>query len=150
MFQLLSQIAPQLGVKFIDPNDISSIPEEVEIYNVVYSSLVFLEMQVERYVNDPLVWHGGLKVRWGVAIVASITLFRENINRLSLPMLIIHGSEDKLVPISSSHFINDNAPSPDKKFEVRTVGPVQALYGHLLCNPSSVFSCMCSVCVSAC
>ena len=29
MFQLLGRVVPQLGVKYIDTNDISSLPEEV-------------------------------------------------------------------------------------------------------------------------
>lgn len=101
VFQWLSHVAPQLGVRYIDTNDISSIPEEVE-----------------RYVNDPLIWHGGMKARWGVAMVSSITLLRESVATISLPLLLIHGSEDHLVPISSSHFINDNVSSQEKKFEV--------------------------------
>ena len=76
-------------------------------------------IQVERYVNDPLNWHGALKARWGVAMVKSITLLRENVGRISLPLLIIHGSDDNLVPITSSYFLNDNVSSQKKKFEVR-------------------------------
>ena len=73
---------------------------------------------MERYESDPLVWHGSMKARWAVAMVDSITLLRENVGHISLPLLLIHGSEDHLVPITSSHFINDNASSQDKKFEV--------------------------------
>jgi hypothetical protein len=97
----LSHVVPQLGVKSIDINDISSIPEEVE-----------------RYANDPLVWHGPLKARWVAAMLTSIDLFRENVERITLPLLLIHGREDQLVPITASHFINDNAASQEKRFEV--------------------------------
>ncbi|CAI8010888.1 Monoglyceride lipase [Geodia barretti] len=101
MVQLLSNVAPQLGLRNLNPNDISSIPEEVE-----------------RYANDPLVWHGPWKAGWGAAMMESITLLRENAARISLPLLLMHGSEDNLVPITASHFINDNATSQEKKFEV--------------------------------
>ena len=77
--------------------------------------------QVERYVNDPQVWHGPLKARWGVEFVSSITLFRENVAKICLPLLLIHGSDDNLVPITSSHFIYDNVSSQEKKFEVCTM-----------------------------
>ncbi|CAI8010887.1 Monoglyceride lipase [Geodia barretti] len=73
---------------------------------------------VERYANDPLVWHGPWKAGWGAAMMESITLLRENAARISLPLLLMHGSEDNLVPITASHFINDNATSQEKKFEV--------------------------------
>ena len=68
--------------------------------------------------NDPLVWHGGLKARWGVEMLSSITLFRETVGKISLPLLLIHGSNDNIVPISSSHFLNENASSEERKFEV--------------------------------
>ncbi|CAI8010889.1 Monoacylglycerol lipase [Geodia barretti] len=51
-------------------------------------------------------------------MMESITLLRENAARISLPLLLMHGSEDNLVPITASHFINDNATSQEKKFEV--------------------------------
>ena len=74
---------------------------------------------MERYANDPLVWHGRLKARWVAAILTSIDQFRENVNTITLPLLLIHGSEDQVIPITSSHFINDNAASQEKRFEVR-------------------------------
>ena len=76
-------------------------------------------LQVERYVNDPLVWHGALKTRWAAAMITSIGLFRDNVDRITLPLLLMHGREDNLVPISASHFINKNASSQEKRFEVR-------------------------------
>ena len=76
-------------------------------------------LQVEMYENDPLIWHGPLKARWGIALMTSIELFRENVDQITLPLLLIHGSEDHLVPLSTSHFINDNASSQEKRFEVR-------------------------------
>ena len=32
MFRVLSVVLPQIGVKYLDPNDMSSIPEEVCIH----------------------------------------------------------------------------------------------------------------------
>ena len=133
----MSHVVPQLGVKSIDINDISSIPEEVYIYifisntvptkkpGIKYIRMYIIHkyplctyLQVERYANDPLVWHGPLKARWVAAMLTSIDLFRENVERITLPLLLIHGREDQLVPITASHFINDNAASQEKRFEV--------------------------------
>ena len=36
VFKLLGHVAPQLGIKGIDPNDISSIPEEVYTCTCMY------------------------------------------------------------------------------------------------------------------
>ena len=80
---------------------------------------MIVDVQVQSYVDDPLVNHGSMKARWGSAMLQSIELFRTNIGRLTLPLLLLHGSEDRLVPISASHFIHDNAASQEKRFEVR-------------------------------
>ena len=75
-------------------------------------------LQIEKYVNDPLIWHGAMKARWGAAMLKSASLFRENATHISLPLLLIHGTEDRLVPIAASHFIHDNTSSKEKNFEV--------------------------------
>ncbi len=41
-----------------------------------------------------------------------------NVPGISKPVLIIHGSADQIVPLSSSQFIHDNIASEDKKMEV--------------------------------
>ena len=74
---------------------------------------------MKRYVDDPLVWHGPLKARWVVAMINAIESFRENVGAITLPLLLMHGAEDKLVPATSAHFINCNVGSQDKRFEVR-------------------------------
>lgn len=141
VFKVLGHVAPQLGIKGIDPNDISSIPEEV--YTCMYGieecvihitwtieggmnmirtsthvSSHQCVLQVEIYVSDPLIWHRAFKARWGSALLKSGSLFRENVARISLPLLLIHGTEDRLVPIAASHFIHDNTSSQEKNFEV--------------------------------
>ena len=89
---------------------------------------MYYYIKVESYMSDPLIWHGALKARWGIALVKSITLLRENIGLISMPLLLIHGSDDNLVPITSSHFINENVSSQEKRFEVR--GLTLKLYNY--------------------
>ena len=76
---------------------------------------------MKRYVDDPLVWHGPLKARWGVAMISGIESFRKNVGAITLPLLLMHGAEDKLVPAASARFINDNVGSQDKIFEVSLI-----------------------------
>lgn len=70
------------------------------------------------YVEDPLVYHGALKAKWGVEFIDSQRAVRPRVDQINLPLLIIHGSDDGLVPISASQFVMDNVGSADKRFEV--------------------------------
>ena len=96
----LGFLFPQVGVKRFDTDVISSVPEEVEAY-----------------VNDPLIYHGALKAGWSSAMFKSIEMYRPQINEINIPLLIMHGTGDSLVPFSASQFVNDNASSSDKTFE---------------------------------
>ena len=75
-------------------------------------------MQVQAYVDDELIYHGGCKAKWATASIAAIAELREQIKKIQLPLLLIHGIDDKLVPISGSEFIASNVSSPHLRFEV--------------------------------
>eukprot|EP00731_Ephydatia_muelleri_P001145 Em0001g1145a len=92
---------PQAQLKTIDPNDISSIPEEAKAY-----------------ADDPLVWHGGLKARWIDEFMIALEQARTNVRTVALPLFLMHGDRDVLVPISASQFIRSNVGSQDVTFEV--------------------------------
>ena len=70
------------------------------------------------YNTDPLVYHMGLKAKWTVEFLRGIDVGREAIKSISIPALIFHGTEDKLVPFTASEFVHANISSSDKKFEV--------------------------------
>ena len=76
-------------------------------------------MQVQRYIDDPLIYHGALKARWGSEALSAIKEIRQKVHEVSLPMLIFHGCDDQLVPFSASEFIFANVSSSTKTFEVR-------------------------------
>ena len=75
-------------------------------------------VQVKLYVEDPLVYHGALKAGWSVAFMNSMAEVRSLISKLTLPLFIMHGGDDHMVPLSASQFIHDNAASQDKTFQV--------------------------------
>lgn len=70
------------------------------------------------YREDPLVYHSSLKAKWSSEFLNAIQDARERISGISVPVLIFHGTEDRLVPFSASEFIFDNIASTDKKIEV--------------------------------
>ena len=73
------------------------------------------------YAEDPLVYHGKLKAKWATAFIDSISVIREHLDALKLPVVLIHGTDDGIVPISSSETIFDNVSSEDKSFEVCSI-----------------------------
>jgi len=74
--------------------------------------------QVEAYRADPLVHHGRLPVRTVAEIVATTEAFPEQVPSLSLPLLLVHGSEDQLAPVAGSRMVHERAGSEDKTLEV--------------------------------
>ena len=68
------------------------------------------------YAEDPLVYHGKLKAKWTTAFMDSISVIREHLDALELPVILIHGTDDGTN--SSSETIFDNVSSEDKSFEV--------------------------------
>ena len=75
-------------------------------------------IQVTRYENDPLNYHHALKAQWGVEYLRAIETGKQGIEAVKLPALLIHGTDDGIVPIKASEFIYDNIASSDKTFEV--------------------------------
>ena len=56
---------------------------------------------VSDYFSDPLVFRS-VTARYGNELLKSQELVNENITELSLPTILFHGEEDKIVPIESS------------------------------------------------
>ena len=76
-------------------------------------------LQVKMYAEDPLVYHGSLKAKWGAALSESMKAVRPRVGEIKLPLLIFQGTDDRLVPFSASQFVMDNVGAEDKTFKVR-------------------------------
>jgi len=97
----LSAVAPGLGVLDID------------------SSAVSRDQQVVRdYDGDPLNHHGKLPARTLAELTKTVDTFHEEVPRLQLPLLLMHGTADRLTPISGSRMVHERASSTDKTIEV--------------------------------
>ncbi|XP_064606375.1 monoglyceride lipase-like isoform X1 [Liolophura sinensis] len=75
---------------------------------------------VERYKNDPLVWHGGLKAKWGLCMLDAMNRIQENFEQIEWPVLILHGDTDKIVDVSGATLMNEKIRSKDKTLKVYT------------------------------
>jgi acylglycerol lipase len=97
----LSAALPWMPALGVDPAVVSRDPAEVEAYR-----------------SDPLVHHGKLPVRTVAEIAAATEAFPEQVASLTLPILLVHGSEDRLAPVRGSRMVYERASSLDKTLEI--------------------------------
>lgn len=71
----------------------------------------------EVYGKDPLVYRGKWRIGMGIGLIVAGRAIQGQLQNLRLPLLIMHGEEDKITPISGSHMVRDRAASVDKTFK---------------------------------
>lgn len=99
--KVLDRIAPQMAVDTgLDAAGISREPAEVK-----------------RYVDDPLVHSKGTP-RLGAEMNKTIASTQAQSAQLTIPLLLIHGDADPIVPIAGSQQFYRHAGSADKIFKV--------------------------------
>jgi alpha-beta hydrolase superfamily lysophospholipase len=101
MGKILSRIAPKAGVVSLDPNCISRDSEVVRTY-----------------VNDPLVFHGKTPARLAGEMLNAMMRVRAELDKITLPFIVVQGSEDKLVDPMGAQMLYDKAGSKDKTLKV--------------------------------
>ncbi|XP_053325564.1 monoglyceride lipase [Spea bombifrons] len=119
--KILNHVLPNFSLGCIDPNFVSRNKKEVE-----------------SYVTDPLVYHGGMKVSFGVQLLNATSRVERALPNFKLPLLLFHGTADKLCDIRGSHLMMDTVPSEDKTLKVYDTG-FHALHKELPEVTSSVF-----------
>jgi alpha-beta hydrolase superfamily lysophospholipase len=66
------------------------------------------------YEKDPLVYHGRIRARTGAEIIRGVRAARENMDKIALPLLILHGTADRLCDPRGSRDLYARAASSDK------------------------------------
>jgi alpha-beta hydrolase superfamily lysophospholipase len=94
---LLSKWTPKLKVLMLNSKHISRDPEVVKAYN-----------------EDPLVHHGGFPARTGYELLKVMNYVTENASQFSYPVLLFHGTVDKLTNPKGSAAFHDAISSSDK------------------------------------
>ena len=110
---ILSAVAPTLPVQHFEFDEVCRDPDVVEATK-----------------HDPLFYRGRIRARTGYGIITGITAAREGADRISLPLLVLHGSEDRSVPVEASRFVHERAASPDKALVI-----FPGLYHEILNEP---------------
>ncbi|XP_074308129.1 uncharacterized protein LOC141643009 [Silene latifolia] len=68
--------------------------------------------------SDPLVYTGAIRVRTGWEILRISTYLRENMMRLRVPFIVLHGSEDTVTDPQGSKKLYEEASSKDKTIKL--------------------------------
>ncbi len=77
--------------------------------------------------NDPLCYHGKVRVRTGSQILKASKWIQERVGRFKHNVILLHGGEDKLADIDASRSFIEDISSSDKEFV-----PYEGLYHELL------------------
>ena len=99
--RFLARVAPSLGALALDSNEISGDPDVVQAY-----------------LDDPLVYNGKVPAGLVVAIFDAMADLRERARSLELPMLLMHGSEDKLTAPEGATLVYQEAAATDKTIKM--------------------------------
>jgi acylglycerol lipase len=97
----VSLVAPSLGVYSVDPSAVSRDPAEVAAY-----------------ATDPLNFHGKAPARTLGEIVRFVEALPAKLPRVTLPVLIMHGTTDKLVGVGASELVFREIGSQDKTLKL--------------------------------
>ena len=93
---LLSRVLPDLGVLWLDAEAVSRDPEVVRDYR-----------------TDPLNHNGRMVARTGAELMATALAMPRRLPSLTMPLLVLHGTADRLVPPAASEVLRAHAGSPD-------------------------------------
>ncbi|WP_062990302.1 alpha/beta hydrolase [Nocardia anaemiae] len=110
---LLSRVAPNIGVLKLDSSMISRDPEVVRAYD-----------------NDPLVFRGKLPARTGMEMLNATEFVKSRLDKLTVPLLVLHGTADAIAAPSSTDLIERGAGSKDL-----TVIRYEGLYHEVFNEP---------------
>jgi acylglycerol lipase len=98
---VIGRLAPNLGVLLLGADNVSRDPAVVKDYE-----------------HDPLNHNGKVRARTGAEMLLSVERVVDGLPRITVPTLVMHGSEDKLVPVAGSRLIEETIGSPDKTLKI--------------------------------
>lgn len=111
--RVLAAVAPTVGVLKLDASAVSRDPQVVREYE-----------------NDPLVHHGSVPARTAVELLDATRTFRDLARRVTQPILVMHGTADRLVPLAPTRVVHQSIASKD-----RTLRYYDGLYHELFNEP---------------
>lgn len=101
LVKLLSRLFPTLGLIDLDPAGVSRD-----------------KAVVKDYTEDPLVFHGRMSARQLNEMFHAMDDIQREAGRLNLPVLILHGGEDRMTDPAGSRILYERAGTPDKTLKI--------------------------------
>ena len=99
--KVLSIVMPKSGIIQLEADGISSDPAVVDAY-----------------INDPLVFTGKITARLGAEMIKTMQRVTEKAPEISLPIMIVQGSADRLIDPSGAQSLYDLVGSTDKTIQI--------------------------------
>jgi len=99
--KMLSALIPRFGLLGLDVNGVSRDP-----------------VVVKAYISDPLVHTGKTTARLSAEMVKAMQYVSGQATRITLPIMIVQGSADKLVDPSGAQMLYDAISSADKEIRI--------------------------------
>jgi alpha-beta hydrolase superfamily lysophospholipase len=88
------------------------------------------EAVVRQFRDDPLVFHGRFPVRTGAEIIRAGDIVRQRFREVRVPLLILHGTLDRVATVAASRALYEQAESIDKRLCI-----YDGLYHEVLNEP---------------
>jgi alpha-beta hydrolase superfamily lysophospholipase len=98
---IVASILPKLKTTKLDPKMIARNPKTVN-----------------EYLTDPLIYRDGVKARYGAEMIKSLQAVRQYFSSFDYPVLLMHGTGDKLADPAGSQQMYDEIASEDKTLEL--------------------------------
>jgi len=99
--RLMSILTPKMGVMVLEA---SAICRDQDV--------------VDAYINDPLVYRGKITCRFGAEMLATVRKLPSEIPQINLPILIMHGTADRLCNPEGSQILYDTVGSNDRTLKL--------------------------------
>ncbi len=99
--KVLVHFVPLMPIQELDSTRVAADPEACKAFR-----------------DDPLVYHGAARVRMGMHLVNLESYLKEAFRRIALPLLILHGANDRLASVEGSKTLYSQAVSEDKGLEI--------------------------------
>jgi acylglycerol lipase len=97
----LSQLMPALPTQTIDRRDLARDPEVGKAYEA-----------------DPLIYRGGIPARTASEMIRATHKLQSSLSSFTLPLLILHGTSDRIAPASGSQKLYEASRSSDKTLKL--------------------------------
>jgi len=99
--RVLSILLPKMGIDVIDA---AAISQDKTV--------------VDAYVDDPLVYRGKIRARLGAELIKAIQILLSQMPKIYLPILIMHGTADRLSDPRGSEILYHRVSSRDKTLKL--------------------------------